>query len=82
MQKENNMGRVIEATIWWFENVGVENTTRVAVSKQSGVAVRSIQRYFGTLDNLIIEAIGAYMTRYRKKMHNELNQLKKSYATG
>ena len=81
-QREENMPRVIEAAIWCFENIGIEKTTRVLIAKQAGVTVRSLQRYFGTLENLIVEAIGVYMQRYSNSLHSELNQLVESNANG
>ncbi|VYU72738.1 transcriptional regulator BetI [Eubacterium limosum] len=81
-QREENMPRVIEAAIWCFENVGIEKTTRVLIAKKAGVTVRSIQRYFGTLENLIVEAIGVYMQRYNNCLKAELNRLAESNANG
>lgn len=81
-QREENKKRVIESTIWCFENMGVEQTTRIAIAKQAGVTVRSVQRYFGTLDNLMMEAIGVYMQRLNEYIHLELQRLEDSKATG
>lgn len=80
--REENVKQVIEATIWCFENVGIERTTRVLIAKHAGVTVRSIQRYFGTLESLIIEAIGVYMQRLNQYMNAELRKLRDSNATG
>ena len=54
--RERNMENAIQAAINCFETVGISNCTREMIAEKSGLSTRSLQRYFGTLNNLIKEA--------------------------
>lgn len=70
-QREENIPRVIEAAIGCFKNVGIEKTTSVLIAKQAGICMRSFQRYFVTLENLIGNAIDVYMQRYKNYLKSD-----------
>ncbi|NLD19391.1 MAG: TetR/AcrR family transcriptional regulator [Clostridiales bacterium] len=65
---------MIQATLWCFENIGIEKTTRTAVEKQAGVTGRSIQRYFGSIENLIVETMNTYLQNYTYLLYSEFQK--------
>ncbi|MGE4485035.1 MAG: TetR/AcrR family transcriptional regulator [Oscillospiraceae bacterium] len=51
--RERNVRNVLEQAAACFKEFGIEATTLTLIAKRAGVSARSIQRYFGTKDNLI-----------------------------
>ncbi|MCH1983497.1 TetR/AcrR family transcriptional regulator [Ruminococcus sp. OA3] len=72
--RERNMEAALSATISCFETVGVSNCTRELIAEKAGLSTRSLQRYFGTLNNLIRRATQQYMKtfneQYEKLFHS------------
>lgn len=62
--KEENMRQVLIAAMCCFEQYGVYTTTLKMIAKKSGLTIRSLSRYFGTKDNLIVKALAFYLDEY------------------
>ncbi|WP_411335376.1 TetR/AcrR family transcriptional regulator [Ruminococcus gauvreauii] len=65
--REHNMEAALRAAISCFETVGVSNCTRELIAEKAGLSTRSLQRYFGTLNNLIRIATQQYMGNFNKQ---------------
>ena len=65
--RERNMENAIQAAINCFETVGISNCTREMIAEKSGLSTRSLQRYFGTLNNLIKEATKRYSQNFNER---------------
>ena len=68
--RERNMEAALKATISCFETVGVSNCTRELIAEKAGLSTRSLQRYFGTLNNLIRLATQRYMRTFNVQYEN------------
>ncbi|NCB52675.1 MAG: TetR/AcrR family transcriptional regulator [Clostridia bacterium] len=55
--RERNVRNVLEQAVACFKELGIELTTLTEIARRAGVTARSIQRYFGTKDNLIQNAM-------------------------
>lgn len=55
--REQNTHRVLEEAIVRFQEYGVEETKIPEVAKRAGVNQRSIYRYFGSKDSLVLQAV-------------------------
>ena len=58
--KQANMERVIQTTVSYMQTIPIHNITREMIAHKTGLSVRSLQRYFGTLDNLMFIATKRY----------------------
>lgn len=56
MKKELNKKRVGECALQCFVEKGIEETTIPEIAEQAGITERTVYRYFGTKENLVIEA--------------------------
>ena len=81
-QREENKERVIQATLRCFENIGIEKTTRAAVKKRAGVTDRFIQRYFGSIENRIVEAMNTYLQNYTDLLYSEFQKNNNPQSSG
>lgn len=81
-QREENKERVLQAAIWCFANMGIENTSRMSIAKRAGLTERSVQRYFGNLENLIVEAMKTFMRDYTERFYRHYEQNTPASATG
>ena len=54
--RKANIIMVLELAIAFFKKKGVENTTAEDLSISSGLTQRSLFRYFGTMDQLVVHA--------------------------
>ncbi|MEG0752757.1 MAG: helix-turn-helix domain-containing protein [Angelakisella sp.] len=55
--REENIKKVLNCTIECFKIYGLEATTLKMVAKHSGLSTRSVQRYFGTKNNLVMQTM-------------------------
>ncbi len=54
--RKANIKMILELAIAFFKKKGVENTTAEDLSIASGLTQRSLFRYFGTMDQLVVHA--------------------------
>lgn len=50
-----NVKNVLEEALNCFNNYGIEETKIVSIAKAAGVTSRSVYRYFGTKENLVLQ---------------------------
>ena len=55
--REENYNKALLAAIELFSEFGVEHTDMTQIAKKAGVSRRSVFRYFGTKDDLVLETI-------------------------
>ena len=65
--RERNMESAIQAAISCFESMGISNCTRELIAEKAGLSTRSLQRYFGTLNNLLREATIRYIVAFNEQ---------------
>ena len=65
--RERNIKTAIEATISCFETEGISNCTRELIAHKANLSTRSLQRYFGTLMNLLRAATYQYMSTFNEQ---------------
>ena len=65
--RKRNMETALRAAISCFETVGISNCTRELIAEKAGLSTRSLQRYFGTLNNLLRAATRKYMDSFNKQ---------------
>ncbi|MEA4854330.1 MAG: TetR/AcrR family transcriptional regulator [Christensenella sp.] len=72
--REANKERVLQAAIWCFLHMGIESTTRMSIAKKAGVTERSVQRYFGNLESLRLEAMKVFMRDYSTMLYTRYQE--------
>ncbi|WP_040197133.1 TetR/AcrR family transcriptional regulator [Candidatus Soleaferrea massiliensis] len=65
--RDRNKKAAIEATISCFETDGISNCTRELIAEKANLSTRSLQRYFGTLMNLLRAATYQYMSTFNEQ---------------
>lgn len=79
-----NVKNVLEEALNCFNNYGIEETKIVTIAKAAGVTSRSVYRYFGTKENLVLQVaidflnkgFGTVEKHIAKKNFQEKNGLK------
>lgn len=61
--REENIKKVLNCAIECFKSHGLEATTVTMVAKQVGLTTRSLQRYFGNKNNLVMQAMALLLNQ-------------------
>lgn len=73
--KLNNMKKVIKATEESLIENGIDKTTIDIISQKSNITTRSIYRYYGNRDNLLVCFAKDYLQMYHDHTWESLNQV-------
>lgn len=80
-RREQNIEKVLQQSWLCFQKYGIEATRLGIIAECSGVTTRSIQRYFGTKDELLLASIIFYIDKavdYSKEMFCEWDSVHKT----
>lgn len=61
--REENIKKVLKCAIECFKVHGLELTTVTMVAKRAGLTTRSLQRYFGNKNNLVMQAMALLLNQ-------------------
>lgn len=65
-ERARNKEKVIAAALDCIQQMPVNEVTRVAIANRAGLTPRSLQRYFGTLDNLMQTVTQRYLEHFNQ----------------
>jgi AcrR family transcriptional regulator len=76
--KEQNIQKVLEASMQCFLRYGIENTQMKDIASAAGVSIRSISRYFANKDELVVQVTQFHIALQKEREEELLAELQAS----
>lgn len=70
--RERNMHLAMDTALHCFRELGVEHSTQKIISQRSGLSSKSLQRYFGSKEELVLKSMGLYADQYCERLNGYL----------